>query len=94
MALQPLPLEGAELGFDPEWLPAGEATALFGELRAAIPWEVHRIRLFGREVDSPRLSCWIGDPDATYRYSGVRFEPRPWSAALGPVPETASRRSR
>ena len=21
MALQPLPLEGAELGFDPEWLP-------------------------------------------------------------------------
>ena len=82
MALQPLPLEGAELGFDPEWLPAGEAAALFAELRAAIPWEVHRIRLFGREVDSPRLSCWIGDPDATYRYSGVRFEPRPWSAAL------------
>ena len=82
MALQPLPLEGAELGFDPEWLPAGEAAALFAELRAAIPWEVHRIRLFGREVDSPRLSCWIGDPDATYRYSGVRFEPRPWSAGL------------
>ena len=91
MALQPLPLEGAELGFDPEWLPAGEAAALFAELRAAIPWEVHRIRLFGREVDSPRLSCWIGDPDATYRYSGVRFEPRPWSAALSGLRDRLAR---
>ncbi|KGM53807.1 DNA methylase [Lysobacter arseniciresistens ZS79] len=82
MSLRPLPLEGAQLGFDREWLPAGEAAALFGELRAAVPWEVHRIRLFGREVDSPRLSCWIGDREAVYRYSGARFEPHPWPARL------------
>ncbi|KFN49413.1 hypothetical protein N790_05385 [Arenimonas malthae CC-JY-1] len=33
-------------------------------------------------VDSPRLSCWIGDPGASYVYSRVRFEPRPWPQAL------------
>jgi len=43
---------------------------------------VHRIRLFGRWVDSPRLSCWIGDPGTGYVYSGARFEPHPWPAAL------------
>src|SRR6186713_2293843 len=52
---------------------------------AGIAWETHRIRLFGREVDSPRLSCWIGDPGASYTYSGTRFEPRPWPPALLPV---------
>jgi alkylated DNA repair dioxygenase AlkB len=52
---------------------------------------VHRIRLFGRLVDSPRLSCWIGDPGTAYAYSGTRFEPQPWPAALMPVRERLSR---
>lgn len=85
MELKPLLLPGADVGFDPHWLPRAEADALFAQLLQAVPWEVHRIRLFGREVDSPRLSCWIGDPDARYRYSGTLFEPRPWPAALLPV---------
>jgi alkylated DNA repair dioxygenase AlkB len=78
----PIALRDAQLEFDPHWLGSAESTALFDHLRAAIPWETHRIHLFGREVDSPRLSCWIGDADASYRYSGVRFEPQPWPDAL------------
>jgi alkylated DNA repair dioxygenase AlkB len=53
----------------------------FGRLRDEIPWERHRLRLFGREVESPRLSCWIGDPDAVYTYSGTRFAPHAWTPA-------------
>lgn len=68
--------------FDPGWLAAEEADALFRCLQATITWEVHRIRLFGREIDSPRLSCWIGDPGAGYTYSGTRFAPQPWPRAL------------
>ncbi|MGY0505551.1 alpha-ketoglutarate-dependent dioxygenase AlkB family protein [Luteimonas sp. e5] len=64
------------------WVPLDEADALFTQLHARLPWEVHRIRLFGREVASPRLSCWIGDADAVYRYSGARFLPHPWTASL------------
>lgn len=59
-----------------------EADALFAELRATVAWETHVIRLFGRAVASPRLSCWIGDPGAGYVYSRTRFEPRPWPPAL------------
>ena len=69
----------------PDWLPRADADALFVALMAQVPWETHRIRLFGREVDSPRLSCWIGDPDTAYRYSGTRFEPRPWPDTLLPL---------
>lgn len=66
----------------PGWLSADEADGLFDALMAQVAWETHRIRMFGRMVDSPRLSCWIGDPGASYVYSRVRFEPRPWPAAL------------
>lgn len=85
MPLSLLPLEDAELAFDPAWLDGSSADTLATELRETVAWEVHRIRLFGREHASPRLSCWIGDPGASYRYSGTRFEPRPWPDVLLPI---------
>ena len=91
MNLLPITLPGADLRFDPQWLPPALADALLAELIDRITWEVHRIRLFGREVDSPRLSCWIGDEGAGYRYSGVRFTPRPWPLVLLPVRERLQR---
>lgn len=82
MGFESIPLRDAQLDFDPRWLTVMDADALFARLRADITWVTHRIRLFGREVDSPRLSCWIGDPGTAYTYSGARFEPHPWPAAL------------
>ena len=81
-ALEPIVLSDATLRFAPAWLAPDEADALFAALHAQVPWEVHRIRLFGREVDSPRLSCWIGDPEAVYTYSRTRFVPQPWPSVL------------
>lgn len=91
MTLQSIPLPGADIAFDPQWLPSGEADVLLQRLLDEVPWETHRIRMFGRVVDSPRLSCWIGDPGASYRYSGTRFEPHPWPPALQPVRERLAR---
>lgn len=82
MGFESITLRDARLDFDPRWLTAMDSDALFATLRADIAWETHRIRLFGRQVDSPRLSCWIGDPGTAYTYSGTRFEPHPWPAAL------------
>jgi len=79
---QRLDLPGADVVLSPDWLAADEADTLMARLLAEIPWESHRLRLFGRELAAPRLSCWIGDPGAAYTYSGARFEPRPWPAAL------------
>ena len=69
----------------PGWLAKGDADALFDALHEDVPWEVHRIRMFGRMVDSPRLSCWMGDEDAAYRYSGTLFKPHPWPPVLREV---------
>lgn len=83
-----LSLPGADLLFYPDWLVSAEADVLMKTLRENIAWECHRIKIFGREVDSPRLSCWIGDADASYVYSQTRFEPHPW------LPELQSLRAR
>jgi len=79
---EPIALPDAELSLWAGWLAAEEAEALFRALRGTIAWETHVIRIYGREVPSPRLSCWIGDPGASYVYSRTRFEPQPWPPAL------------
>ncbi|WP_075675423.1 alpha-ketoglutarate-dependent dioxygenase AlkB [Stenotrophomonas sp. TD3] len=77
-----LHLNDATVHWHRRWLEHAAADALQRDLRAVVPWEVHRIRIFGRQVDSPRLSCWMGDADARYRYSGTDFVPAPWHPAL------------
>ncbi len=84
-ALFPQDLPDADVRHLAGWLPPAQAAALQAALLRDIPWEVHRIRMFGRLVDSPRLSCWMGDADARYRYSGADFLPHPWPDVLMPV---------
>lgn len=79
--------EGAELWWHPAWLSTAEADAMQRALREQVPWEAHSLRLFGREVTAPRLSCWLGDPHAHYRYSGTDFAPMPWTPALSALRE-------
>ena len=91
MALETIPLPDARVALDPRWLGPCEAEALLHALIGQVPWAVHRVRLFGREHDAPRLSCWIGDADAHYRYSGTRHVPHPWPAVLQPVRDRLAR---
>jgi alkylated DNA repair dioxygenase AlkB len=77
-----LPL-GGSLWFEPRWLPADEADALFDALRHATPWSQGTIVLFGRELREPRLTAWFGDAD--YTYSGRTVRASAWPAALAAV---------
>jgi alkylated DNA repair dioxygenase AlkB len=61
--------------------------ALMERLYQALPLGSQTIRLGGREVRSPRLVSWHGDPGASYRYSGRTFQPNPWTPDLSMVRE-------
>jgi len=56
--------------------------ALLDALVATLPLRQEHLRIMGREVLTPRLTSWHGDPGCFYRYSGRRFEPAPWTPAL------------
>ncbi|MFM1895105.1 MAG: hypothetical protein RLZZ385_179 [Pseudomonadota bacterium] len=76
--------DGSLLEF-PQALTAREADDLFARLREALPWEQAHIRIAGRVLPIPRLQCWIGDPDTSYGYSGIRMQPLPWPDCLSDV---------
>lgn len=67
---------------DPAFLARPAADALLAALFDSVAWEQHRITLFGKSVPVPRLTAWYGDAGASYRYSGLTVEPRPWTAEL------------
>ncbi|MCA1769102.1 MAG: alpha-ketoglutarate-dependent dioxygenase AlkB, partial [Halomonas sp.] len=71
----------------PLWLAApllGEPAAarLLAILDAELPWQRPTLRLYGREHSIPRSQVWMGDLEASYRYSGRDFHPEPWHPAV------------
>ena len=56
--------------------------SLLQKFRAELSWQQQEIRLFGRKILQPRLSCWYGDQGADYAYSGLRLQPLPWHPDL------------
>jgi alkylated DNA repair dioxygenase AlkB len=86
--MAPVSLIDGNARFVADFLTRAESDACFLELLDLVEWEQHLIRIRGREVASPRLSAWYGDPDAHYRYSGLSLEPRPW---LPPILELKAR---
>lgn len=47
----------------------------------AIRWEQTQIRMFGKSIDVPRLTSWMGD--GAYTYSGIRHVPSAMPDVVG-----------
>jgi alkylated DNA repair dioxygenase AlkB len=82
--------DGGLLLYYESWLSPAEARDAFEELRRETPWKSESIRIAGRLIPVPRLTAWVGDPEAVYTYSGVRNEPSPWTPRLADLRERAS----
>jgi alkylated DNA repair dioxygenase AlkB len=75
------PFDG-ELYLIRQFYQQAEAELLFAKLSSSLAWQEESIVIFGKWVKVPRLMCWVGDSDASYRYSGVTHQPHPWTEAL------------
>lgn len=56
--------------------------SLLRRLVDELPLAQETYRMGAREIASPRLVSWHGDPGTGYAYSGVRHEPAPWTPTL------------
>jgi alkylated DNA repair dioxygenase AlkB len=59
-----------------------ESNQLFNELLNSLNWRQDKIKIFGKEVDLPRLTAWYGDEEKSYKYSGINMNPAPWTSTL------------
>lgn len=71
-----------ELLYYPEFLSPEQATRLFGVLQQELAWTQESIKLFGKTQLVPRLVCWYGDDNISYRYSGIDHLALPWTPSL------------
>jgi alkylated DNA repair dioxygenase AlkB len=83
--MEAIPIAGAEIYYEKDFLPSNEATMLFNTLLARCAWERRRTS-FRNAV--PREEAYYGDPGTSYTYSRRQYKPLPW------IPELLALKSR
>lgn len=84
-ALNPAPAEvllDGDLHYFPTFLSPDNADKLFQQLFCSLPWRQESLTIYGRRQVSPRLQCWLGERDLSYRYSGKTFVSEAWDPQL------------
>ncbi len=85
-----LDMPDADVRYTPNFLGLSESEQLCQTLIADVAWEQPRIKMFGREILSPRLHGWYGDEAAIYKWSGRTWMPLPWTDVLMNLKEKVS----
>jgi alkylated DNA repair dioxygenase AlkB len=77
--MERLPISGAELYFERNFLSADEATVLFQVLLLKCAWERRRTSF---KSPVPRDEAYYGDPGSDYTYSRREYKPLAWIPEL------------
>jgi alkylated DNA repair dioxygenase AlkB len=59
-----------------------ESNKLMQKFIAEMPWQRKSVLMYGKEVVTPRLTVWYGDPDVDYSLSENKTYPLPWTDEL------------
>jgi alkylated DNA repair dioxygenase AlkB len=79
LPMQTISIAGAELYYQPDFLPPEDASELFNALLLKCAWS-RRSGMFGHAV--PRDEAYYGDPETKYTYSRREYQPLPWITEL------------
>ena len=77
--METIPIAGAEIYYERNFLPSDEATVLFNALLTKCPWQRHSTS-FKSLV--PRDEAYYGDPGTNYTYSRREYRPLAWTPEL------------
>lgn len=47
-----------------------------------VPWEQKLVKMWDKEMLTPRLTAWFGDPQTNYAFTGLKLDPMPWTPEL------------
>ncbi|MGI1678104.1 MAG: alpha-ketoglutarate-dependent dioxygenase AlkB [Cellvibrionaceae bacterium] len=75
-------IKNGELWWFPNWLTISEADFYFKQLKQEISWQQSEIQIAGKLIPVPRLNAWYGEKETRYAYSGISFDPLPFTETL------------
>ncbi len=79
--------EGYEILLFKNLISVKESYKIYNKLLNTIEWRQDSLNFGGKKVLIPRLQAWYGDPDASYKYSGLKLHPKPWTKTLLEIKE-------
>lgn len=70
------------MDYRPGFFTQEESIRLMRTLKENINWQQETIQMYGKLLNTPRLTAWYGDNSKTYAYSGKKYDPHPWTPEL------------
>ncbi len=64
---------------------------MFARIVEETPWKQDKMKIYGREIDFPRLTAWYGDSEEVYVYSGVVNVPVSFTPLLNDIKQAAEK---
>lgn len=75
-------LPNADITLYHSYFTTEESDHLYNNLIKKIKWEQHKITIFGKTMNQPRLTAFYGDINKNYAYSGLQLKPTYWNDDL------------
>jgi len=76
-----LPFDG-EVNVYPGFFSRMESDQFLQSLLTTIDWHQDKMKIYGKEVNLPRLTAWYGEHSTDYSYSGINMSSKPWTPEL------------
>ncbi len=70
------------LTYFPDFINPEDSFVYLKLLLGNINWQQEILRIYGREVKTPRLTAFYGNESIAYKYSGSKFYAQPWTVEL------------
>lgn len=80
--LQSPKLPAELMDYKPTFFSRAEVDMLIPKLKETIHWNQETIQMYGKILNTPRLTAWYGDNSKTYAFSGKKYDPYPWTDEL------------
>ncbi|RWY53703.1 alpha-ketoglutarate-dependent dioxygenase AlkB family protein [Mucilaginibacter gilvus] len=68
--------------YKPDFFTRAECDTLIPALKTKIRWNQETIQMYGKLLNTPRLTAWYGDNSKTYAFSGKKYDPYLWTDEL------------
>jgi len=75
-----LPIEMLE--YRPGLFSAEESDHYLETFIRTVPWEQKTVKMWEKQILTPRLTAWFGDPQTNYAFSDLKLDPMPWTPEL------------
>lgn len=70
------------LDYRPGLFDVAESNFLLQKFIKTVPWVQRSVLMYGKEVITPRLTAWYGDPDIDYSIADKKLSPLAWTEEI------------